>query len=41
MATSHAGGPDLLEAARAGNTEKVRALLAAGAPVNFQKEAGK
>ena len=40
MATSHAGGPELLEAAKAGNVEKVRALLATGAPVNFQDKNG-
>ena len=38
MATSHAGGPDLLEAAKAGDTEKVKALLAAGTPVDDFKD---
>ena len=38
MATSHAGGPDLLEAAKAGDIEKVKALLAAGTPVDDFKD---
>ena len=40
MATSHAGGPDLLKAAKAGDMKKVKALLAAGTPVDFKGRYG-
>ena len=40
MATLHAGGPDLLKAAEAGDIEKVKALLAAGTPVDSKNSAG-
>jgi len=39
-ATMDAGKGDLMDAARTGNAEKVKALIAAGADVNAKGEAG-
>ena len=40
MATSHAGGPGLIEAAKDGDIEKVKAHLAAGTPVDSKDSHG-